>query len=395
MGNSAAQKFQGVDFDACCSPGKRPERSHEELQQGAKVALAATPLFTVFGFTAYHTSVLLGDREVFFDGGGIVEATAFWSHDWCQGVRSKAGPESGVPTCASDTEVLELGLTQLHCSDVMGTLGTFFQEGSYDVLHKNCNSFSDVALYLLTKQRLGAKFNRLERWIVALEPWSTDLIKKLLTTKQGDATSEDEQHSSNAGYAPNPSAEGFNVEDLIGELRVRERGRGLPQLGCCGQLRFTYCCGKLQPLALQKSWRSEDKSPTTKRVWDPVVESFPEQIWNPLARSSPMQHKVTPSAQIWVADDAEEATLDLSGLQASSFDCRKMTGGKIKERPEAKLETRLALPPAIPPRSSSRIQEEDRVWRSEGADDSDVSPAWPQECTDNPWSPRVKTRTVL
>ena len=39
----------------------------------------------IMGFTAYHTSVVLGDRELFFDGAGIVEADAFWSHEWCHG----------------------------------------------------------------------------------------------------------------------------------------------------------------------------------------------------------------------------------------------------------------------------------------------------------------------
>jgi len=270
--------------------GKKKIQGAEVVEDSSgvtKVLLAATELFQVMGSHAYHTSVIVGSRELFFDGGGVVEARAFWSHAWCQGCQEKFDSQSIVDT----TEVVEMGSTTLSTKEVIKALGAHFQVGSYDVLRKNCNTFTDAAIYLLTGQRLGVKFNRLERWVMALEPVSTDILRMImrqtnkteetLQDKAVDVQSEETQELTSHGYVANPQSESFNVEDVIAFIdgpdnrRVKASPDALSSAWCS---RSYACCGKLESLPAAE--------PLVQSVWDPVIEqSSAVQPWDPFGRS--------------------------------------------------------------------------------------------------------------
>eukprot|EP00438_Fugacium_kawagutii_P025117 Skav230790 [mRNA] locus=scaffold312:36416:37816:+ [translate_table: standard] len=53
------------------------------------------------------------------------------------------------------------------------------QGGTYDVFYKNCNTFTDAALYFLTKTRMPGRYNRLERLVTATKPVSIGLLNRI------------------------------------------------------------------------------------------------------------------------------------------------------------------------------------------------------------------------
>eukprot|EP00419_Tripos_fusus_P006464 CAMPEP_0172689416 /NCGR_PEP_ID=MMETSP1074-20121228/23127_1 /TAXON_ID=2916 /ORGANISM="Ceratium fusus, Strain PA161109" /LENGTH=106 /DNA_ID=CAMNT_0013509215 /DNA_START=404 /DNA_END=721 /DNA_ORIENTATION=- len=83
----------------------------------------------------------------------------------------------------------------------------FFEPGSYDILRKNCNSFTDCALFLLLGERLQEEFREVDR--LGLSADKLGLIR-LLTM---------------CDYTPNPLAQDFDT-DLV--LQVIGR-RHLPE----------------------------------------------------------------------------------------------------------------------------------------------------------------------
>ncbi|CAE7677233.1 spin [Symbiodinium pilosum] len=50
---------------------------------------------------------------------------------------------------ADTPQVVYMGLTRISGDDLREQLGRFFKRGSYDLLRKNCNSFTDCALFFL------------------------------------------------------------------------------------------------------------------------------------------------------------------------------------------------------------------------------------------------------
>jgi len=239
--------------------------------------LAATPLFQILGFTAYHTSIIIGERELFFDGAGIVQADAFWSHEWCDGARARSS--------SYETEVVEMGLTELDPSGSSRILEPFFETGTYDVLRKNCNNFSDAALWLLARRRLESKFNRLERWVLALEPVSLDVIRRVLLMGRREMA---ENQAESMGYVPNPRSVGFNVEDVVGRLST-------PSGGSSCFVRSSYCCARSAPLPPKRFCHSsEEGSPDScdmrkretvlEKSWEPSIEDCPCSVWDPFDR---------------------------------------------------------------------------------------------------------------
>jgi hypothetical protein len=98
-------------------------------------------------------------------------------------------PVGGQPT------VVELGFTSCAGKEMWKMLSPYFQRGTYDLLAKNCNTFSDCALFVLMKQRLDPKYNVLERLSKDL-PTLVNLI-------------------SGGKYRPNPRAADFQIDTLI------------------------------------------------------------------------------------------------------------------------------------------------------------------------------------
>uniref|UniRef100_A0A0G4FI26 PPPDE domain-containing protein n=1 Tax=Chromera velia CCMP2878 TaxID=1169474 RepID=A0A0G4FI26_9ALVE len=147
-----------------------------------KVQLAATVLGGIPPFQAYHTSVVVNGEEYFFDMGGVETTRNLGSHQQA----NQAGQK---------TAVIDMGMSDKSGSDVLLALRSHFGEGSYDLVRKNCNSFSDCALFYLLGKRLDGRYKQLER-MGAANPG-------LLAQVTGGE------------YKPNPKAEGFDIEKVI------------------------------------------------------------------------------------------------------------------------------------------------------------------------------------
>merc|ERR1712061_368745 len=78
------------------------------------------------------------------------------------------------------------------------------KEGAYDLLRKNCNSFTDVALFFTLGKRLDQKYMALEQ--IGADVDQVGLIRLL---SLGD-------------YVPNPLANTFRIDQV---LQHAERGR--------------------------------------------------------------------------------------------------------------------------------------------------------------------------
>jgi len=153
---------------------------------GFDVELAVSPLAGMKGAAGYHSSIIVAAEEYFFSPMGIIHSPTITSH--------KQNPEM---------KLMHMGLSRYSGMDLMEFLDQYFPPGHYDLLRKNCNSFSDCALYFLCEQRLDLKFRSLER------------LGKLADEHSGII-----QSISAGEYAPNPRAVGFDVEHVIDEIRA-------------------------------------------------------------------------------------------------------------------------------------------------------------------------------
>lgn len=189
-------------------------QSAAEVGPGRKecheVRLAATEILRIAGMGGYHTSVIVDDCEYFFDSIGIMSAPPLWSH--------LAGGARHATEVRTDVRVI--GWSSLSGTAMAQALKPFFEKGSYDIFYKNCNTFSDTALYLLTKSRLASEYNRLERLIRATDPLSTSLLNSLF---RACVTHECGEEITTNVYVPNPQSEGFSVENVIARIDEVER----------------------------------------------------------------------------------------------------------------------------------------------------------------------------
>jgi len=153
--------------------------------------------------SGYHTSIIVDDREYFFDSLGIMVAPPLWSH-FAGRVKQPA---------ELTTEVIPIGRTAISGMALVKALQRYFEKGSYDIFYKNCNTFSDAALYFLTKQRMSGRYNRIERLIIATNPVSTGLINRLFRAFLESNTGADCEEVD--VYVTNPVSEGFSVDNVI------------------------------------------------------------------------------------------------------------------------------------------------------------------------------------
>lgn len=149
-------------------------------QPSNRVQLAATELFSLPGLgTAYHTSVLVNNEEFFFSDSGIFSDRALTSHQGC-------------PT----EPLVDLGVSARTGHQLLCATQHHFREGSYDLLRKNCNSFSDCAIHFLLGRRLDRRYTALERIGMRAGP---DMIQRVLKGM----------------YQPNENADGFSLPGVI------------------------------------------------------------------------------------------------------------------------------------------------------------------------------------
>lgn len=145
------------------------------------VELVISELGGVPGCKAYHSSILLGGTEYFFDDQGIVSSASLVSHE------------------SRPVQRLSMGLTKVLGSEMQEQLAPHFRAGDYDLLRKNCNSFSDAALHVLLDQRLDARYRQLEK----VGTRFPHLVARL----------------SSGAYVANPRADGFDLDVLCTDLR--------------------------------------------------------------------------------------------------------------------------------------------------------------------------------
>mmetsp|Transcript_6004 Transcript_6004/g.14871 ORF Transcript_6004/g.14871 Transcript_6004/m.14871 type:complete len:270 (+) Transcript_6004:2549-3358(+) len=184
-----------------------------------EIQLAFSPLGGAGAFTAWHTSVVVNGVEYFFDGNGIESSSNFASHMFPDDMEAAAqaqqqkksadfansqqtmfsggddGGPPGGPRSTKKMQVIFMGKSNKTGQSVLNALNQYFPSGHYDLLRKNCNSFSDVALFYCLGIRLDKKFRQMEQ-----------LGQRFGSMALGDQ------------YQPNPNAEGFDVEKIIEKI---------------------------------------------------------------------------------------------------------------------------------------------------------------------------------
>lgn len=187
------------------------EDERKKYYEGPNVIqLAYSVLGGVPGAQAYHTSVVINGTEFFFDGSGIMSTTDFSSHrqpeaEGAEGVKnsnsqstqidSGGGQKMGPPKY----QLTEFGGSKKSSQELLNALSPYFQADSYDLLRKNCNSFSDCAIFFLTGQRIPTQFRQLEK---IGEKWGGETLLK------------------NQGYEKNKNADGFDCEKICEKFDV-------------------------------------------------------------------------------------------------------------------------------------------------------------------------------
>lgn len=186
-----------------------------------KVQLAYSVLGGIPGVQAFHTSVIVNNVEYFFDNNGIESSNNLASHwgivmqkEQRQGgggagvnfqnsssTQVNSGGGSGDPTSRTGVPpgctVVDMGSSNKTGSQLKEATRQYFNTGDYDLLRKNCNSFSDVALFYLLGKRLDPQFRSLEKF--GQRTGAASLL-------------------AGQGYQANPKVQGFDVEVVVQKL---------------------------------------------------------------------------------------------------------------------------------------------------------------------------------
>jgi len=160
------------------------------------IQLAISDFITLAGVSiGHHTSILVNGEEYFFDTVGICRCKTLLSH----------GP--------APKKIIDVGFSERSGKDMCKALTPYFFEGSYDIILKNCNTFTDCALYYLLGLRLDKCYSFFERNVG--QQINFDFI----------------EFFTNSFYKADRSVREFSVELVIRHLREREMMvRGKKQL---------------------------------------------------------------------------------------------------------------------------------------------------------------------
>lgn len=190
MGNNVTACGDQMPCFTCNEDGKSGhERKMPQVQRtlstpGYEVELAVSPLAGLKGAAGYHSSILIEGDEYFFSPMGIIHSPNISSH--------KKNPAM---------QRIFIGLSKYSGSDLVEFFDNLFPPGHYDLLRKNCNSFSDCALYFLCEQRLDLKWRAVERF-GCLADDHYGIVQSI----------------SGGEYVPNPQAVGFDLDAVIAEV---------------------------------------------------------------------------------------------------------------------------------------------------------------------------------
>mmetsp|Transcript_65676 Transcript_65676/g.154525 ORF Transcript_65676/g.154525 Transcript_65676/m.154525 type:complete len:227 (+) Transcript_65676:67-747(+) len=137
---------------------------------------------------AYHTSILVDNVEYEFGGAGI---------------NVGQGPVSHRRFCRGH-EMIHLGSTKYNPQAMMSLLKNYFQPGTYDMLRKNCNSFTSCCLHFLLGKSMDPKYTAMEGMASSLDSY-TYLVRMIMPD-----------------YQPNPFAEGFSVPLVCTDINLHQ-----------------------------------------------------------------------------------------------------------------------------------------------------------------------------
>lgn len=99
-------------------------------------------------------------------------------------------------------QVTHFGNSKITGSQLKAALENYFRSGSYDLLRKNCNSFSDCALFYCLGKRLPKEYRKMEQ----LGERYSSMVQSATANAEGES------------YKPNPAADGFSVEEVIRKI---------------------------------------------------------------------------------------------------------------------------------------------------------------------------------
>lgn len=106
---------------------------------------------------------------------------------------------------------LDLGVAEISLGELVKSLQHYFLPGTYDLLRKNCNSFTDCAMFCLTGGRLDEKYKTLEGIGLAAEK-HVSLVSRLTRGQ----------------YTPNPKTVSFELNGVISELeQAKEEAKAM------------------------------------------------------------------------------------------------------------------------------------------------------------------------
>mmetsp|Transcript_4394 Transcript_4394/g.10646 ORF Transcript_4394/g.10646 Transcript_4394/m.10646 type:complete len:201 (-) Transcript_4394:356-958(-) len=170
-----------------------PHAADEQQPYYPRVFLVATPLGPRLPkMQAYHTSVMLDNLEHSFGPYGFMLAHGPQSH--------RMYPRN------RETRIIDMGYSKVDARNWSQTVRPYFEQNSYDLLRKNCNSFSDVALKDLTGQRLDKRYREIEQYARTADKYSH--VVRALT---------------GGSYKPNPTADGFAPLKVVADLDSQRR----------------------------------------------------------------------------------------------------------------------------------------------------------------------------
>jgi hypothetical protein len=164
---------------------------HIQEPRYPRVYLVATPLGPkIPKLQAYHTSVMLDNVEHSFGPQGIMLAKGPQSHRLC--------------SRGNQMKIVDMGCAKIDTRNWLSTMRSYFGKNTYDLLRKNCNSFTDAALSDLVGQRLDRRYRSAEQLAHSADRYA-HLVRAL----------------SGGSYRPNPAAKRFSSIEVIAELKER------------------------------------------------------------------------------------------------------------------------------------------------------------------------------
>jgi hypothetical protein len=169
------------------APSATPARS-SGTGTGYRVQLAVSLLGGVPGVYSWHSSVLVDGEEFAFSDAGVSRSRGLVTH---ANIALQEDLEQ-------EPSILDIGVSPHSGMDLYFTLNKHFPAGTYDLLRKNCNTFSDACLFFLVQKRLDGKYSVLDK--VGVD--NLDMVQAV----------------SGKAYVPNSQAADFDLEKLISAL---------------------------------------------------------------------------------------------------------------------------------------------------------------------------------